>query len=108
MSRSWMLAAPAALALLVAGCATNPTGGNQVSPVANVGTAVGNQVGVPTSPNTPAPISNSLTNTEAQADPAPGTTRPRVRRSPTSNARGFGGTGGQRPSPTQSQNGAGS
>ena len=95
MSRSWMLAAPAALALLVAGCATNaPT--NDISPVANVGAGVGNAPGNPVSPNSPAAITGSLTNTEA-ASPAPTSrvaaarARRNMRPSAQSNAEGFGG-----------------
>ena len=94
MSRSWMLAAPAALAFLVAGCATNlPT--NQISPVANVGAGVGNAPGNPVSPNSPAAITSTLTNTEAQS-PAPTTpaasarNRRGMRPSGQTNAAGFG------------------
>lgn len=91
MSRSWMLAAPAALALLVAGCTANqPT--NQISPVANASGGVGNAPGNPVSPNSPPAVTGSLTNTEAQAAPAPGTRRSVARRSGTTNAAGFGGT----------------
>ena len=100
MLRSWMLAAPAALALLVAGCTTSGPS-NQISPVANSGSGVGNAPGNPVSPNTPPAISGSLTNTEAQS-PAPATTStPRSRRATRpgsqSNAAGFGGgrAGGQ-------------
>lgn len=94
MSRSWMLAAPAALALLVAGCATNlPT--NDISPVANVGGGVGNAPGNPVSPNSPAAITSTLTNTEAQS-PAPTSptaaarNRRGMRPSGQTNAAGFG------------------
>lgn len=106
MSRSWMLAVPAALALLVAGCATDqPT--NQISPVANASGGVGNAPGNPVSPNSPPAITGSLTNTEAQAAPAPSTRRTRVRRSGTTNAAGFGGTG-RAPTPSQQEGNGGS
>lgn len=97
MSRSWMLAAPAALALLVAGCTTNAPS-NDISPVANVGAGVGNAPGNPVSPNSPPAITGSLTNTEAQS-PAPTTraaaarTRRNMRPSAQTNAAGFGGGG---------------
>ena len=112
MSRSWILAAPAALALLVAGCANNPglqnavgnpPGGNQIAPAPGLGAGVGNQPGAPTSPNTNPAISGSLTNTEALSTPAPGTSRPRVRRSGVDNRGGFGGAGGRAPTNAQMQ-----
>lgn len=94
MYRFWMLAAPAALALMVAGCATNlPT--NDISPVANVGGGVGNAPGNPVSPNSPAAITSTLTNTEAQS-PAPASpavsarNRRGMRPSGQTNADGFG------------------
>lgn len=90
MPRSWILAAPVTLALLVAGCATNAPS-NQIAPNPNVGAGVGNTPGMPISPNTPPEISGSLTNTEAQSAPAPGTRTQRVRRSGVDNRGGFGG-----------------
>ncbi len=106
MSSSWMLAAPAALALLVAGCTTNqPT--NQISPVANASAGVGNAPGNPVSPNSPPAVTGTLTNTEAQAAPAPGTRRSTLRRSGTTNATGFGGSG-RAPSPSQQEGNGGS
>lgn len=73
MNRSWMLAAPAALALLVAGCSAADQPSNQISPVANASGGIGNAPGNPVSPNSPPAITASLTNTEAQAAPAPRT-----------------------------------
>ena len=106
MSRSWILAAPVTLALLVAGCATNAPG-NQIAPNPNVGAGVGNTPGMPVSPNTPPEISGSLTNTEAQAAPARGTRSQRVRRSAPNNRSGFGGAG-TAPSTTGMQQPSGS
>jgi hypothetical protein len=102
MSRSWILTAPVALVLLVAGCATNAPS-NQIAPTPGVGAGVGNTPGMPVSPNTPPAISGSLTNTEALSTPAPGTTRQRVRRSPVDNRGGFGGAGGRAPTNSSGQ-----
>lgn len=102
MSRSWILAIPTVLTLLVAGCATNaPT--NEISPTSGVGTGIGNTPGMPVSPNTPPEISGSLTNTEALSTPASTTSRQRVRRSRVDNRGGFGGAAGRAPTNSSGQ-----
>ena len=109
MSRSWMLAAPAALALLVAGCTTNAPS-NDISPVANVGAGVGNAPGNPVSPNSPPAISGSLTNTEAQS-PARTSPSARGRRAARplaqSNVEDYGATPARGEQPTSGPSGVG-
>jgi len=70
--------APIALALLLAGCGLASQPSNQISPVANVGSAVGNSPGLPVSPAESAVSTGVLTNTEAQATPAARSSRRRV------------------------------
>ncbi len=108
MSNTWKLTFPAALALALSACAGG-VATNQISPVANVGSAVGSNPGQPISPSEPAAITQGLTNTQAQAEQAQPSSRQRRtarrnrRPAPTNNE--FGGSRTTPVSPAPSGNG---
>ena len=111
MPHRFTLAGSLALALGLAACAGGPAT-NEISPVANVGSAVGSNPGQPVSPSEPAAISQSLTNTDALARQQQPTARQRrmaqPSRRPAATNSEFSGARGRAPAPAQPQGNGGS